>query len=121
VKAVYLPEPGGLGILICRDRPDPEAGAGEVGVLVRLRPGTVPISASVREACPRDVYHGFLPSTSRGRGARSRRSFAAMMHMVRRGGLRGMVNRTFELAQAGRAHEVAAGRDFLGTLVLRVP
>jgi hypothetical protein len=109
VKAVYIPEPGGLEILIYGDRPDPEAGPGEVGVLVRLRPGTVRISASVRETCPRDVYHGFLPSTSRGRGASSRRSFAAMMHMVYRGILRGVVDPTFELAQAGRAREVAAG------------
>jgi NADPH:quinone reductase-like Zn-dependent oxidoreductase len=121
VKAVYIPEPGGLGKLIYGDRPDPEAAAGEIGVLVRLRPGTVRISASVREACPRDVYHEFLPSTSRGRDARSRRSFAAMVHMVHRCGLRGVVDPTFELAQAGKAHEVAAGRDFLGTLVLRVP
>jgi hypothetical protein len=56
-----------------------------------------------------------------GRGACSRRSFTAMVHMVHRGGPRGMVDPTFELAQADRAHEVAAGRDFLGTLVLRVP
>jgi hypothetical protein len=43
-----------------------------------------------------------------GGGARSRRSFAAMMHMVCRGGLRGVGDRVFELAQAGRTHEVAA-------------
>jgi NADPH:quinone reductase-like Zn-dependent oxidoreductase len=56
-----------------------------------------------------------------GSGARSRRSFAAMMHMVHRGGLRGVVGRTFELAQACKAREVTAGRDFFGKLVLRVP
>jgi hypothetical protein len=34
-----------------------------------------------------------------GSGARSRRSFAAMMHMVHRGGPRGVVDRMFELAK----------------------
>ena len=58
---------------------------------------------------------------AKGIGARSRRSFAAMMHMVHHGGLRGVVDRTFELAEAGKAHEVIAGRDFFGKLVLRVP
>jgi hypothetical protein len=28
---------------------------------------------------------------------------------------------TFELAEAGKAHEVIEGRDFFGKLVLRVP
>ena len=28
---------------------------------------------------------------------------------------------TFELAEAGKAHEVLAGRNFFGGLVLRVP
>jgi NADPH:quinone reductase-like Zn-dependent oxidoreductase len=56
-----------------------------------------------------------------GSDARSRRSIAAMMHMVHRGGIRGVVDRMFELAQAGRAHEVTAGRDFFGKLVMRVP
>jgi hypothetical protein len=56
-----------------------------------------------------------------GSGARSRRSFAAMMHMMHGGGLRGVVDRAFGLAQAGRVHEVAAGRDFFGTLWVRVP
>jgi hypothetical protein len=31
------------------------------------RPRTARISASVREARPLDAYHGFLPSTSRGK------------------------------------------------------
>jgi NADPH:quinone reductase-like Zn-dependent oxidoreductase len=53
-----------------------------------------------------------------GSDAHSRRTFAARVHMVHRGGLRGMVNRTFELAQAGRAHEVTAGRDFFGKMVV---
>jgi hypothetical protein len=44
-----------------------------------------------------------------GRAARSRRSFAAMMHMVRRGGPRGVVDPTFELAQAGKTHEIIVG------------
>jgi NADPH:quinone reductase-like Zn-dependent oxidoreductase len=61
------------------------------------------------------------PLTLMGSGARSRRSFAAMMHMARYGGLRGVVGRTFELAEAAKAHEVMAGRDFFGKLVLRVP
>jgi NADPH:quinone reductase-like Zn-dependent oxidoreductase len=61
------------------------------------------------------------PLTLMGSGARSRRSFAAMMHMVHHGGLRGVVGRTFELAEAATAHEVMAGRDFFGKLVLRVP
>jgi NADPH:quinone reductase-like Zn-dependent oxidoreductase len=56
-----------------------------------------------------------------GSGARSRRSFAAMMHMVHHGGLRGVVGRTFDLAEAAAAHEVMRGRDFFGKLVLRVP
>jgi len=46
-----------------------------------------------------------------GSGTRSRRSFAAMMHMVHYGGLRGVVGRTFDLADAAKAHEVMAGRD----------
>ena len=61
------------------------------------------------------------PLTLMGSGARSRRSFAAMMHMVHYGGLRGVVGRTFELADAAKAHEVMSGRDFFGKLVLRVP
>jgi len=61
------------------------------------------------------------PLTLMGSGARSRRSFAAMMHMVHYGGLRGVVGRTFDLADAAKAHEVMAGRDFFGKLVLRVP
>ena len=61
------------------------------------------------------------PLTLMGSGSRSRRSFAAMMHMVHHGGLRGVVGRTFDLADAAQAHEVMAGRDFFGKLVLRVP
>ena len=61
------------------------------------------------------------PLTLMGSGARSRRSFAAMMHMVAYGGLRGVVGRTFDLGEAAVAHEVMAGRDFFGKLVLRVP
>jgi NADPH:quinone reductase-like Zn-dependent oxidoreductase len=61
------------------------------------------------------------PLTLMGSGGRSRRSFAAMMHMVHYGGLRGVIGRTFDLADAARAHEVMAGRDFFGKLVLRVP
>jgi len=61
------------------------------------------------------------PLTLMGSGARSRRSFAAMMHMVHYGGLHGVVGRTFELAEAAKAHEVMAGRDFFGKLVLRIP
>ncbi len=61
------------------------------------------------------------PLTLMGSGARSRRSFAAMMHMVHYGGLRGVVGQTFELAEAAKAHEVMASRDFFGKLVLRVP
>ena len=61
------------------------------------------------------------PLTLMGSGARSRRSFAAMMHMVHHGGLHGVVGRTFDLAEAAAAHEVMAGRDFFGKLVLRVP
>jgi NADPH:quinone reductase-like Zn-dependent oxidoreductase len=61
------------------------------------------------------------PLTLMGSGARSRRSFAAMMHMVAYGGLRGVVGRTFDLGEAAKAHEVMAGRDFFGKLVLRVP
>ena len=61
------------------------------------------------------------PLTLMGSGARSRRSFAAMMHMAHYGGLRGVVGRVFDLADAAKAHEVMAGRDFFGKLVLRVP
>lgn len=61
------------------------------------------------------------PLTLMGSGGRSRRSFAAMMHMVHYGGLRGIVGRTFELADVAKAHEVMSGRDFFGKLVLRVP
>jgi NADPH:quinone reductase-like Zn-dependent oxidoreductase len=61
------------------------------------------------------------PLTLMGSGARSRRSFAAMMHMVHYGRLRGVVDKTFDLAETARAHEVMAGRDFFGKLVLLVP
>ena len=61
------------------------------------------------------------PLTLMGSGARSRRSFAAMMHMVAYGGLHGVVGRTFKMEEAAVAHEVMAGRDFFGKLVLRVP
>ena len=61
------------------------------------------------------------PLTLMGSGARSRRSFAAMMHMARYGGLHGVVGKTFDLAETAKAHEVMAGRDFFGKLVLRVP
>jgi NADPH:quinone reductase-like Zn-dependent oxidoreductase len=53
--------------------------------------------------------------------ARSRRSVAAMMHMVHYGGLRGVIGRTFALAEAAKAHEVISGRDYFGKLVLQVP
>jgi hypothetical protein len=56
-----------------------------------------------------------------GSGARSRRSFAAVVHVVHRSGLRGVVDLVFELAQAGRAHQVTAGRDLFGKPALRVP
>jgi NADPH:quinone reductase-like Zn-dependent oxidoreductase len=55
-----------------------------------------------------------------GSGIRSRRSFGAMVYLVHHGGWRGVVNRTFELAKAAKAHEVIAGRDFFGKLMLRV-
>jgi NADPH:quinone reductase-like Zn-dependent oxidoreductase len=61
------------------------------------------------------------PLTLMGSGARSRRSFAAMLHTVHYGRLRGVVGRTFDLADTARAHEVMTGRDFFGKLVLRVP
>ena len=61
------------------------------------------------------------PLTLMGSGARSRRSFAAMMHMAHYGGLRGVVGQTFDLADAAKAHGVMAGRDFFGKRVLRIP
>jgi hypothetical protein len=65
VKAVYINASGGQEILIYGDGPDPEAGPGEVGSACAPQPTIARISASVREAGPRDVYPGFLPSTSR--------------------------------------------------------
>lgn len=44
-----------------------------------------------------------------------------MLHMVHYGGLRGVVGRTFELAEVAKAHEVMTGRDVFGKLVWRVP
>jgi len=61
------------------------------------------------------------PLTLMGSGGRSRRSFAAMMHVVHHGGLRGVVGRTFDLADTAKAHETMTGRDFFGKLVLTVP
>jgi NADPH:quinone reductase-like Zn-dependent oxidoreductase len=61
------------------------------------------------------------PLTLMGSGARSRRSFAAMLHMVHYGRLRGVVGQTFDLADTAKAHQVMTGRDFFGKLVLRVP
>jgi NADPH:quinone reductase-like Zn-dependent oxidoreductase len=61
------------------------------------------------------------PLTLMGSGGRSRRSFAAMMHTVHYGGLRGVVGQVFDLVDAAKAHEVMTGRDFFGKLVLRVP
>lgn len=56
-----------------------------------------------------------------GSGARSRRSFAAMLHMVHYGRLRGVVDRAFDLPDTAKAHEAMTGRDFFGKLVIRVP
>ena len=74
--------------------------------------GQIPFSLSLLQS---------RPLTLMGSGGRSRRSFAAMMHVVHHGSLRGVVGRTFELADAARAHETMSGRDFFGKLVLRVP
>ncbi len=61
------------------------------------------------------------PLTLMGSGARSHRSFAAMMHMVHYGGRRGVVDHTFELAEATKAHGVIATDDFFGKLMWRGP
>src|SRR5262249_59139579 len=61
------------------------------------------------------------PLTLMGSGARSRRSFAAMLHMVHYGRLRGVIGQTFDLADTARAHQVMTGRDFFGKLVLPLP
>jgi NADPH:quinone reductase-like Zn-dependent oxidoreductase len=61
------------------------------------------------------------PLTLRGSDSRSRRSFAEMMRVVHHGRLRGIVSRTFALADIVEAHKAIAGRDVFGKLVLRVP
>ena len=61
------------------------------------------------------------PLTLMGSGSRSRRSFAEMMRVVHNGGLRGIVSRTFELAEASEAHKAIASRDVFGKLVMCVP
>jgi NADPH:quinone reductase-like Zn-dependent oxidoreductase len=58
---------------------------------------------------------------AKGIRASSRRSFAAMMHMVHHGGLDAVVRHTFELDEVAKAHEVMTGRHDFGKLVLRVP
>jgi NADPH:quinone reductase len=128
MKAIYITEPGGPEKLIFGDRPDPEAGPGEVIVRARgtalnhadlsIRAGRLPTGGLPRIL---GLAMQGRPLTLMGSGARSRRSFAAMMHMVAYGGLRGVVGRTFDLGEAAKAHEVMAGRDFFGKLVLRVP
>ena len=122
MKAVYIAEPGGPEKLIYGDRPDPEAGPGEVVVRVRgtaINRADFGLRFNGSPSC-RGLSR-ILTLDARGSGARSRRSLAAMMHMVHHGGRRGVVEHTFELAEAGKAHEVIAGRDFFGKLVLRVP
>jgi NADPH:quinone reductase-like Zn-dependent oxidoreductase len=44
-----------------------------------------------------------------------------LMRVVHYGGRRGTVGRIFEWAEVAKAHEVMAGGDFSGELVLRVP
>jgi NADPH:quinone reductase-like Zn-dependent oxidoreductase len=89
-----------------------------------LKPGGRLVITGVTSGNQIPFYLSILqgrPLTLMGSGARSRRGFAAMMHMVYHGGLCGVVGRTFELAEAAKAHEVIAGRFFFGKLVLRVP
>ena len=61
------------------------------------------------------------PLTLMGSGGRSRRSFAEMMRVINGGGLRGVVGKTFALADAVEAHKTLEGRDFFGKLVLLPP
>ena len=58
------------------------------------------------------------PLTLMGSGGRPRRTFGEMMKVVNAGGLRGVVGRTFPLAEAAEAHRTMASRDFFGKLVL---
>ena len=50
-----------------------------------------------------------------------RGGFAALLHMVHDGRLRGVVGQTFDLADTAKTHQVIAGRDSFGKPVLRVP
>ena len=61
------------------------------------------------------------PLTVMGSGGRSRRSFSEMMRVVRKGGLPGVVGKTFPLEDAVEAHKTIQGRNFFGKLVLLTP
>ena len=61
------------------------------------------------------------PLTVMGSGGRSRRCFSEMMRVVSKGGLRGVVGKTFPLEDAVEAHNTIQGRNFFGKLVLVTP
>jgi len=53
-----------------------------------------------------------------GVGMDSKAEFADMMRLVRLGGLRGVVGKTFHLKDAAEAHKVMESRNFFGKLIL---
>lgn len=62
-----------------------------------------------------------IPLTLIGSGGRSRRSFSEMMRVVKRGGIRGVVSKTFPLENAVEAYRSMEERNFFGKLVLKTP
>ena len=59
--------------------------------------------------------------TLMGASTGSRSDFTKVANLVRRGEIRGIVNRTFQLQDAADAHRAMEGRDVFGKLVLTVP
>jgi NADPH:quinone reductase-like Zn-dependent oxidoreductase len=118
MKAVYIAEPGGPEKLIYGDRLDPEARPGkakELGADAIINYTTTPhFSQRVKELTNGrgvDVVFDCVGAAV----------WDESLQSLKPGGLRGVVGRTFELAEAAKAHEVVSGRDFFGKLVLRVP
>ena len=61
------------------------------------------------------------PLSLLGSGGRSKRSFGDMMRVIRTGGIRGVVGKTFPLEDAAEAYRTMESRDFFGKLVLQTP
>lgn len=153
MKAVYIAEPGGPDKLIFGDRPDPEAGAGEIIVRLRgtalnhadlsIRAGRSPTGGLPRilgldiagevaslgpgvagsKAGDRVVVENRVKCDTGSPCALGRDEFCERQRRL--GGEVDGGHAQYctgpDLGETAKAHEVMAGRDFFGKLVLRVP